>query len=70
MRWARQPRMKREYGLDILNKVADEDAYDAIVVAVAHNEFLTFDYGRVKRNNGIIFDTKAFLDRSLVDGRL
>jgi len=40
------------------------------VVAVAHNEFLDFDYEKVKRNNGVIFDTKACLDRGLVDGRL
>ena len=43
---------------------------DAIVVAVAHNEFLNFDYQKYKRNNAVIFDTKACLDRSLVDARL
>lgn len=68
--WANKEEVKHEYGLEILNDVDNQTVYDAIVVAVAHNEFLTFDYQKVKRNNGVIFDTKACLDRSLVDGRL
>jgi len=68
--WADATEVKHEYGLDILNEVNGNVVYDAIVVAVAHNEFLKFDYQKVKRNNGVIFDTKACLDRDLVDGRL
>jgi len=68
--WADIHEVKHEYGLDILNKLDETTVYDAVVVAVAHNEFLTFDYKKIKRNNGVIFDTKACLDRSLVDGRL
>ena len=68
--WANAEEVRHEYGLDILNEVDIEMVYDAIIVAVAHGEFLGFDYQRVKRNNGVIFDTKACLDRNLVDGRL
>ncbi len=68
--WAASSEVKQEYGLDILNAVDTNIVYDAIIVAVAHSEFLSFDYHNVKRNNGIIFDTKAFLDRGLVDSRL
>jgi len=68
--WADIVEVKREYGVDILGKLDESIVYDAIIVAVAHNEFLKFDYQKVKRNNGVIFDTKACLDRSLVDGRL
>ncbi|MGK9126747.1 nucleotide sugar dehydrogenase [Olivibacter sp. SA151] len=68
--WADAIEVKHEYGLDILVKLDGSIVYDAIVVAVAHNEFLNFDYQKVKRNNGVIFDTKACLDRKLVDGRL
>ncbi|WP_262250014.1 UDP binding domain-containing protein [Parapedobacter soli] len=68
--WADSKEVKQGYGLDILNQVDDNVVYDAIVVAVAHNEFLDFNYQQVKRNNGVIFDTKACLDRTLVDGRL
>ncbi|HWV71959.1 MAG TPA: nucleotide sugar dehydrogenase [Pseudosphingobacterium sp.] len=68
--WADPAEVKREYGVDILSKLQDHIVYDAIVVAVAHEEFHNFNYQKVKRNNGVVFDTKAFLDRSLVDGRL
>lgn len=68
--WADAEEVKSEYGLEVLNEVDTRVVYDAIVVAVAHNEFLTFDYGKVKRSNGVIFDTKACLNRNLVDGRL
>src|SRR3546814_906775 len=68
--WADAEEVKRVYGLAILNEVDKNVVYDAIVVAVAHSEFLKFDYQKVKRNNGIIFDTKACLDRGLVDGRI
>lgn len=68
--WADAAEVKHEYDLNILNKLDDTLVYDAVVVAVAHNEFLEFDYQKIKRNNGVIFDTKACLDRTLVDGRL
>jgi len=68
--WADAEEVKHEYGLNILNTVDSNIVYDAIIVAVAHNEFLKFDYQKVKRNNGVIFDTKACLNRDLVDGRL
>ncbi|SKB70331.1 UDP-N-acetyl-D-galactosamine dehydrogenase [Parapedobacter luteus] len=68
--WADAKAVKHEYGLDMVHKMEDTAVYDAVVVAVAHREFLTFDYQKIKRHNGVIFDTKACLDRRLVDGRL
>lgn len=44
--------------------------YDAVVLAVAHNEFLTLDLNNLKRDNAVVFDIKACLDRTLVDARL
>lgn len=68
--WADQTEVKNEYGLDIINDIDKTLRYDAVIVAVAHIKFLTFDFETIKQNNGVIFDTKAFLDRELVDGRL
>ena len=62
--------VKNEYNLGIINKLDSSVVYDAVIVAVAHDEFLTLDYEKIKRSNGVIFDTKACLDRNLVDGRL
>jgi UDP-N-acetyl-D-galactosamine dehydrogenase len=68
--WADAKEVEHEYGIAILNEFDETVIYDAIIVAVAHNEFLSFNYQKVKRNNGVIFDTKGFLNRNLVDGRL
>ncbi|QNL51594.1 nucleotide sugar dehydrogenase [Olivibacter sp. SDN3] len=68
--WADATEVKEEYNVDILNQLDKSILYDAIVVAVSHDEFLTYDFQTIKRNNGVIFDTKGCLDRALVDGRL
>ncbi|RZK38050.1 MAG: nucleotide sugar dehydrogenase [Pedobacter sp.] len=68
--WADAEEVMHEYQIGILNTLENNVIYDAVVVAVAHQEFLNIDYQKIKRNNGVIFDTKACLDRSLVDGRL
>ncbi len=58
-----------EYGI-VLSKQL-EGKYDSIILAVGHSEFLHLDYLQLKaREETIIFDTKAFLDRNIVDARL
>ncbi len=66
--WADKSAVKHEYGIELVQEPASK--YDAIIIAVAHNEFLTMDYAALKDTDGVIFDTKAMLDRSLVDSRL
>ncbi|OMP76921.1 nucleotide sugar dehydrogenase [[Flexibacter] sp. ATCC 35208] len=68
--WADSEEVKHEYGLDIVTSLNENEIYDGIIIAVAHKEFLTFDFKKYKRNNGVIFDTKACIDRNLVDCRL
>ncbi|WPQ60321.1 nucleotide sugar dehydrogenase [Chitinophaga sancti] len=68
--WADPEEVKHEYGLDIVTSLNENEIYDGIIIAVAHKEFLTFDFKKYKRNNGVIFDTKACIDRNLVDCRL
>ncbi len=60
--------VKNEYGISIVNSLSK---YDAIILAVAHNEFLQIDINSIKRNeNTIIYDLKSFLNRDLVTARL
>lgn len=68
--WADKEEVKHEYGLQINNELDNDINYQAIVVAVAHDEFKTVCFKRFKDQNAVIFDTKAFLDRELVDARL
>tara|TARA_R110002096_G_scaffold74101_1_gene175682 strand:- start:243902 stop:245185 length:1284 start_codon:yes stop_codon:yes gene_type:complete len=67
--WANPEEVKHEYGLSILSELGDKK-YQAIVVAVAHDEFLKIDLNRIKTDDAIVFDTKSFLDPSIIDGRL
>jgi UDP-N-acetyl-D-galactosamine dehydrogenase len=61
--------VKREYGVELVDNI--ELKYDVIILAVSHIEFLDIDFSKLKsQSNSIIFDTKSFLDRSIVDGRL
>ena len=67
--WADAAEVKHEYGLDIVESIEGK-RYDSIIVAVSHNEFLTLDLNQYKNENAVVFDTKSFLDRNQVDGRL
>jgi len=59
----------REYGIDLLETI--DDTFDAIILAVGHSEFLQLDFGMLKQDeSSVIFDTKAFLDRKIIDARL
>ena len=61
--------VNEEYGLELIDSINKK--YDAIVLAVSHNEFLDLDIkGLSKDSASVIFDTKAFLNRELVDSRL
>jgi UDP-N-acetyl-D-galactosamine dehydrogenase len=67
--WADAKEVKQEYNIVLLKDFTTQN-YDAIIVAVAHNEFLKIDFKSLQANNAVIFDTKACIDRNLVDGRL
>lgn len=60
--------VEKEYGLRITSELG---SYNAIVLAVSHNEFLNLDYQMLKADaKSVIFDIKSFLNRGLVDSRL
>ncbi|UWX60777.1 nucleotide sugar dehydrogenase [Chryseobacterium oranimense] len=68
--WASKEEVKHEYGIDILEALVEGKKYDSVIIAVSHNEFIKMDLEQVKNENAIVFDTKACLDRNLVDARL
>jgi UDP-N-acetyl-D-galactosamine dehydrogenase len=59
-----------EYGIKLLSNFDTKVYYNAVIIAVAHDEFLKLDFKEIKNNNTIIFDTKACIDRNLADARL
>lgn len=67
--WADVDEVQHEYGVDIVNKLPSKK-YSAVVLAVAHSDFLELDLATITQQNSVIFDVKAVLDTKLVDGRL
>jgi UDP-N-acetyl-D-galactosamine dehydrogenase len=66
---ANKNEVKEEYGIELVENLSEK--YDAIILAVSHDEFLQLDYKMYSLSSQtVIFDTKSILDRSLVDSRL
>jgi len=64
--WVDAGEAEREYGLTITT-VPEEGAYDAVIVAVAHQEFMADNASPVTgytKPNAVIFDVKAVLPRA------
>ena len=60
--------VKHEFNIDLIDQ---PNSYDAIILAVSHNEFKNLDLSSLKSKNGaVVYDIKSFLDKKSVDGRL
>lgn len=68
--WANKESVKREYGVDIVSELPVGEKFDAVILAVAHNQFKELDVKSLVVDNGVVYDVKGALDRSVVDGRL
>ena len=68
--WANKEHVKKEYDIDITNTLSDEETFDAVILAVAHKEFLNLDVKTLLNTNGVVYDVKGVLDRKIVDDRL
>lgn len=55
--WVNKKEMINEYGISILTKLPNE-RFDAIVLAVAHDEFRNFDLGKYTNPQCFTFDVK------------
>ena len=67
--WAASDRVEKEYGISVVGQVP-ADKFDAVILAVAHKEFLDFDVRSLVREGGVVYDVKGVLDRKVVDARL
>lgn len=61
--------VKEEYNVDLIDNI--DKTYCGIILAVSHKEFKELNYEKIKvDNSSIIFDSKAFLNRDIVNSRL
>jgi len=67
--WADRHQVKQDYGIDLIG-TEEFSHYHAVILAVAHQKFLAIDFDRFRQQGAIIFDTKSFISRDLVDARL
>lgn len=67
--WADAALVKHEYAIDMVNELPAEK-FDAIILAVAHNQFKSLDIKSMLNDNGVVYDVKGGLDRDVVDARL
>jgi UDP-N-acetyl-D-galactosamine dehydrogenase len=67
--WANQDEVYKEYGIKLEQELKLK-SYKAVIVAVAHNEFLKIDYQAYKDQDAVIFDIKSFINRKFADARL
>lgn len=58
----------KEWGIQLINELPKRT--DALIIAVAHDVFRTIDFGSIKEQGTVIFDTKGILGKGLADARL
>ncbi len=69
--WASSEEVKHEYNLDLKSSMSDlQSNYDAIILAVSHNEFLELSIDNLKSDKCVVFDVKSLLPINTVDARL
>jgi UDP-N-acetyl-D-galactosamine dehydrogenase len=68
--WAEPAEVKHEYHLTTQKELPTNTKFDAVVLAVGHNEFKEIDIHSYLNPKHVIFDVKGLLDRNIVDGSL
>lgn len=71
--WADKKEVKDELGIQISSDISSiySKPYDAIILAVGHDQFKELDLAHIKRNTkSIIYDIKGIWPRNFIDGRL
>lgn len=69
--WADKDEVRHEYGIDIKNEQSEvSEKYDAVVLTVAHKEYLDMDVSTFLKEDGILYDVKSILPKEGVNGRL
>lgn len=70
--WAIPEEVEREYSLRSCKSYSDlqEQRFDAIILAVGHEEFRNLNLADLKNDNCIVYDVKGFFDKDAVDYRL
>jgi len=67
--WANKDEVKKEYQLESTQE-KPTGSFDAVVLTVAHKQFLALDFDSITNKKHIIYDVKNILPASMKDGGL
>ncbi len=59
--WANASEVSHEYGIESTSEIPSEK-FDAIILGVAHNEFLSLDLEKLKKKQSVVYDVKGILE--------
>lgn len=68
--WADAKQVNHEYGVVCLNGEAKEKKYDAVLLAVAHDDFKGIDLTSLCNKESVVYDIKSMLPLESIDARL
>jgi len=68
--WASSEEVKNQYGWGCTRFLTGSEKYDALVLAVAHKEFINMDLSELRKEKSMVYDVKGVLPRERVDARL
>ena len=63
--YANPQEVNAEFGINLLGKI--DKKYELIVLAVSHENLVSLDFKKLRKQNSVIFDLKSVLDKSIVD---
>lgn len=67
--WVNADHARHEYGVEVAGQLPDGQ-FDAVILAVAHEQFLGLDVRKLVCTPGVVYDVKGVLPRDVVDARL
>ena len=68
--WVDKKEVFKQYKVSLLSKINQRKKYDAIILAVSHDEFLSLNIKKITKKSSVIFDIKGFLPKNEVTARL
>ena len=68
--WANCKQVQEEYNIACVDKLPLSKKYNAIILAVGHEQFIKIDYKSLLTAPGVLYDVKGILDTAIIDGRL
>jgi UDP-N-acetyl-D-glucosamine/UDP-N-acetyl-D-galactosamine dehydrogenase len=70
--WSNKKEVKEEYSLELLSSINPKlsSEYDAVILAVSHDQFQKLNFTDFSKNNVVIYDIKSVLNKNIIDKRL